>query len=196
MHHTTTSGTASLAKWSSSSSARSFGTELLLLLAVGALAAVAHDLVRWPIKLPGHHGLEWLALLTAARLSSSRRGAAFTVACGAALTAIVVHGGPEAVLRPAIYLAQGAAMDALVLLTGGAGGALAWVLRGGVVHALSPAIKWAIAGSGAFQFHFGSLAHGATLPLLTHLTFGAIGAGAGLLGVEAFERLRRRRPRR
>ena len=109
-------GDVSLANASSSfrpSLARS--RELMLLLAAGAVAALLHASFRWPLQMPGHHGLEWLAILTAARLLSQRPGAALAVALGAAGTTLAVS-GHENLLRPLIYLLQGAALDGLWLL--------------------------------------------------------------------------------
>lgn len=160
----------------------------MLLLAAGAVAALLHASFRWPLQMPGHHGLEWLAILTAARLLSQRPGAALAVALGAAGTTLAVS-GHENLLRPLIYLLQGAALDGLWLLLRGRAAAL-WlaVPMGALVHALSPMLKNLLAVAGGTVS--GSLAQGLAWPLTTHALFGGIGALVAAAGVAALQRQR------
>lgn len=60
-------------KWQARSITKAFPTnwawalEALLLFALGGLAMVLHAKMRIPIKVPGRHGLEFMALLIAGR---------------------------------------------------------------------------------------------------------------------------------
>ena len=155
------------------------------------LAAVLHEVFRWPLKMPGHHGLEWLATLMAARLLSARPTAALAVALGAAAATMAVAGGHEPGLRPVIYLIQGLALDGLWLLL--RGGVPAWwlaALMGATVHALSPLFKLLLLAGGLAQG--GVVSAGAAFPVVTHCAFGALGAAAGALAVQAWRQTRRR----
>lgn len=187
MLHPNPPGAASIARSSSASSpARGLALELALLFAAGLAAALLHEAFRWPLKLPGHHGLEWLAVLMAARLLSQRPGAALAVACGAAVGALGFGAEPHA-LRAGIYLLQGLVLDGLFLLLRGYGALLlAAPLLGAAVHALSPLLKSLLPGSEAY----GSLSQGLIYPLITHAGFGAVGALCGALAVRALQHRR------
>lgn len=187
-------GAASLANASSSyrpEHASRWKREWLLLLGAGVLAALLHELFRWPLKLPGHHGLEWLAVLMAARLMSSKPLAALAVALGAAATAMVMAGGHGPGLRPLIYLMQGLALDGLwLLLRGGVPNWWLAALMGAAVHALSPLFKLLLMNGGWVKG--GVVASGAAFPVLTHGIFGALGAAAGALAIQSWQRKRQR----
>lgn len=181
-------GAASIATSSSATSPRlGRAAELALLLGAGALAVLLHEAFRWPLRLPGHHGLEWLAILMSARLLSARPGAALTVAMGAAATALLVGTGGAPGPRALIYLLQGAVLDALFLRLRGRG---AWwmvaLALGALVHAVSPLLKTLLQGPGVPVF--GSLSQGLAYPLMTHAMFGAVGALAGALAVRSLRR--------
>lgn len=186
-------GDASPGTWSSASRPRiDARVQLLLLLLAGAAAAILHESFRWPMRMPGHHGLEWFAILMFARVLSTRPWAAFAVACGAALTALTPLGGHEGSVRPLTYLVQGFTLDLLFLLI------LRWrlpiglaVLAGALAHALSPLLKAGLALTGVGGF--GSLSKGLAFPLMTHAGFGAVGAAVGLLLALAWQRARDRR---
>lgn len=190
MLHPNPPGAASIARSSSASSpGRGLAVELALLAAAGLAVALLHEAFRWPLKLPGHHGLEWLAILMAARLLSQRPGAALAVACGAAFGAIGFGVEPHGV-RAGTYLLQGLVLDGLFLLLRDRGALLvAAPLLGAAVHALSPLLKNLLPGGAAS----GSLGQGLAYPLATHAAFGAVGALCGALAVRALRR--RRTPR-
>lgn len=191
MNRQTSHGDASLGNWSSVSRPAS-GTAigLLLLLGAGAAAAILHESFRWPLRMPGHHGLEWLAILVFARVLSTRPWAAFALACGAALTALTPLGGHEGSVRPLTYLVQGFTLDLLYLLILRYRLPLALsVLAGALTHALSPLLKSLMALGGAAGFD--SLSKGLAFPLMTHAGFGATGAAVGLLLALAWRRVRK-----
>ncbi|WP_217424603.1 hypothetical protein [Nitrogeniibacter mangrovi] len=83
----------------------------VVLLCLGVLAVIAHATFRIPLNLPGHHGLEWMALLVIARQGASYRWAAGVVAIGAAVTAMVPAIGFHNPLTPLYYLVPALALD-------------------------------------------------------------------------------------
>jgi hypothetical protein len=185
------SGTASPARWSNGSSPKAaLGVELTLLLGAGMAAALLHESFRWPLHMPGRHGLDWLAILMSARLLSARPGAALAVACGAALTALAAGSN---VLRPLTYLLQGVVLDGLFLLLGRRSAMpLVAMAIGALVHAVSPLLKNLIGAQGLWSFD--SLSQGLGYPLVAHALFGAIGAGCAALAVGAWRRSRQQPP--
>lgn len=154
-------------------------SRLVLLLALGAGIVALGEAFRLPLGLPGHHGLEAMALLAAARLSTDYRWAATIAAISAAATAAVLgagHGG----LVPLFYLMPGLVIDFGVTLRPNWRSSLLWLpVCAALGHASKPLIKWVILlGSSA---NFGSMTHGLPYPFVTHLAFGFTGALATTL---------------
>ncbi len=56
--------------------------EITLLLLAGVIAIVLHARLRTPINIPGHHGMEFMAIILAARLSSNIKWASSISALG------------------------------------------------------------------------------------------------------------------
>jgi len=56
--------------------------EVILLLLTGVLAIVLHARLRTPINIPGHHGIEFMTIIIAARLSSKLKWASSISALG------------------------------------------------------------------------------------------------------------------
>ena len=152
---------------------------LMFLLALGAGIVALGEMFRLSLGMPGHHGLEAMALLATARLATNYRWAATIAAMSAATTAVAVgagHGG----LVPVFHLLPGIVIDVGVLLVPAWRSSLLWLpLFAGLGHATKPLLKW-IALGGATP-HFGSMAHGLPYPLTTHLLFGFTGALAATL---------------
>lgn len=155
------------------------GGKLLLLLGLGAGIVVLGQMFRFSLGLPGHHGLEAMALLAAARLSTSYRWAASVAAVSAAATAAAIGAGHGA-LVPVLYMLPGIVIDLGVLLVPNWRRSLVWLpLFAALGHATKPVIKWlAMQGTSA---HLGSMTHGLPYPVATHLIFGFAGALAATL---------------
>jgi hypothetical protein len=150
----------------------------LLLFGAGIAAALLHAATRFPLHLPGHEGLEWMAILMLARLASPYRWAASVAALGAAAAAPFL--GFHDPLTPIAYLLPGVVLDIVALLS--ARNLLATVLGAALGYTAHPLLDWVALR--AFGVHFGpaSLAFGA------HVLFGLAGA---LLGVGLWKFARR-----
>ena len=159
--------------------------ELLILLGAGILAAGLHQSFRLPLRLPGYHGIEWLAILTLARLISTRPGAGMVTGLGAATAALVYAGGfgfDGKSAQMLTYILQGCILDALIFKSRITFSAFIWVpLVGAVVHMISPLVKNTFVSLGSSALNFGSLLNGISYPLMTHALFGATGSALGLL---------------
>ncbi len=149
------------------------GGRLLFLMALGALTVLLHQTFHYPLRLPGHHGLEAMALLVLGRLSCSSRWAATTVALSAATTATAIGGHEPAAF--ALTLAPGVVLDlALMAFAGWRQHLFVLPLIVAVAHATKPLARWGLAELSGF--HFGSLRAGVLYPLSTHLLYGFAGA--------------------
>lgn len=150
---------------------------LAFLLFLGAMTYVLHKTFHYPLKMPGHHGLEAMALLVIGRLSCTNSFSATIVCLSAAATAGLAAGGhdgsaalmgivPGLVLDAGVYLFRNWRSQIYVL-----------PLLAALGHATKPLIR-----SGIFEttgITFGSLRNGLLYPLSTHFIYGLIG---GLVG--------------
>lgn len=164
--------------------------ELAFLVSLGVLVVVAHASVNWPLKLPGHHGLEWMALLMFARTMSNERWAALIVATSAAGVSYVPIWGFHETSIGLSYLLTGFVADTLYHAFKIRHATL-FGLVGAIAHAVKPVWKWL--ASFGWGIEFGSVAAGVTTPLVTHLAFGFVGSVAGALaGLALRQKLRQR----
>ena len=147
---------------------------LVFLAALGALTVLLHQRFHFPLKMPGHHGLEAMALLTIGRLSCTTRWAATIVGLSTGATALAIGAG-HGVGDAGLDLAPGLCLDLFVLAFRGWRAHLA-VLPAlvAVAFATKPLIR-AVLHSG-LGLEFGSLKAGLLFPFSTHLMFGLSGA--------------------
>jgi len=153
-------------------------SEWLLLIALGAAIPLLHATLHWPLKLPGHHGLESMALLTFGRVVSKQRWSALSVATSAAVISFMpILAFKEMGMRFSVLLA-GLTIDLLYPLLRKPN-TFGFAAIAAAAHATKPLWKW-IAAMG-WKINFGSLAVGLGFPLLTHLSFGFVGGMIGAL---------------
>jgi hypothetical protein len=159
----------------------------LFLASLGVAIVLLEQAFRWPLQLPGHHGLEAMALLVFGRLCCTNRWSATLVGASAAVAAPFV-GADHGVLMPLFYVLPGIVLDvgyrlwprlvsqALLFLP----------LVAAVAFAAKPVVR--VVANQLFGMQFGSLRAGPVYPILTHLMFGFLGALAAVLVWRATER--------
>lgn len=163
---------------------------LIWLASLGVAIVVLEQAFRWPLQLPGHHGIEAMALLVLGRLSCSHRWSATIVAAGGALAAPAI-GADHGVLTPLLYLLPGAVLDFGYRLRPVLGRLLLFLpLLAAVAFATKPVTR--VLAHELLGMQFGSLRAGFVYPVLTHLLFGFGGALAAVLAWRATERAARR----
>jgi hypothetical protein len=159
---------------------------LLFLVSLGAIMVALEQGFRWPLQLPGHHGLEAMALLVLGRLSCSSPWSATIVGASAATTATLmgVDHGP---LMPLFYVLPGLVLDLGYRWQPRLGRFLVFLPA---VAALAFTVKpvTRILANLFFGMQFGSLRAGPLFPVLTHLLFGFLGALAAVLLWRATQR--------
>jgi len=163
---------------------RYFSTfELLLLGTFGALVVVANVALRFPIKMPGHSGLAWMALLVTARSVVPRLGAGSVAGLiSAALAAFLGLGDKGALDTFVSYTAAGVGVD-LVMAAFGQRRALPCALAGAVGNLTKLGVKimlelWIGIPTG-FVFV------GELYPAITYTIFGLAGGYLGFLVLAA-----------
>jgi hypothetical protein len=152
--------------------------EALLLFGGGALAVVLHRAFDMSLGLPGHHGIEWMALMILGRASSRFRGAGTLTSIGASFVSTLpfLHGGNP--FTWIYYLLPGPVMDlAFRYLPRYADKFWFMVLLGGFAHMTKPIGQVTV--NLLTGWPVGSFRFGVVYPFASHLLFGMVG---GLLG--------------
>ena len=161
---------------------------LALIFGAGFITIAMHDVFRWPMKLPGRHGLELMAMLMFVRCASAERYAAtLAVLGGVTATALLGHGnGIESI----VFLLQGLAIDLAWRYSTFQGwrGLLLLPLLAGLVHSIKPLVKLAFMETVGITSD--SLSSGLLYPVLTHWIFGAVGALVGVMAWQSFQKTR------
>jgi hypothetical protein len=165
---------------------RYFSTfELLLLALFAALVVVGNVALRLPLKLPGHSGVVWMAVLVTARGVVPRLGAAATVGLLSGLLAAFMGVGDKGGLDTFLsYAAAGVAVDGIVALA--PAGALTAALAGLAGNLAKLGVKvllelW-------IGIPTGFLVVGRSYPAVTHAVFGLAGGYLGSLVLGALRR--------
>ncbi|MFN8384033.1 MAG: hypothetical protein U0V02_19010 [Anaerolineales bacterium] len=152
--------------------------EALLLIVGGVTAVVLHRVTDLSLGLPGHHGIEWMALMVLGRASSRFRGAGTLTSIGASAASMLPFLSGDNPFTWLFYLLPGVVMDlAYQYLPRYANKLWFLVLLGGFAHATKPVGQFII--NLVTGWPFGSFRYGVVYPFASHLLFGMVG---GLLG--------------
>lgn len=152
-----------------------------LLLSVGVLLAGLHQGWDLHLGLPGHFGLIWMAGIMLTRQKSAVTWAASVAALGyaggtAAFAGLAHHG----LLQAPLYVLSTFVVDlAWGLDNRRCAKLFAAALLGGVAFMLKPLLLFAVAHG--LSINFTAVRSGLVFPLLTHFSFGAVGAIIGTL---------------
>jgi hypothetical protein len=168
--------------------------EYLLLVGLGVAAVVLHQVFRFPMNLPGRHGVEWMALLILGRgLSRSRYAGSIASIGASAASMLPIWGISDDPFIWLIYLLPGLIMDlAFSNLTRWKGSLVFLGSLGALAHGTKPLARWVINLS--LGFPYGSLLWGVAYPLATHLLFGAIGGVLGGMAALGIKKLVEKKP--
>ena len=156
--------------------------EALLLLGLGAVIVAMVKVFDFSLGLPGHTGVQWLALLLIGRTTSNYRWAASVSGVGSAVVSLLPFWGFGDPLKWLSFLLVAVALDVMFnLFTRWQHAVLFLTIIGGLAHAVKPLSRALISSVTGLQYT--SLLTGVLYPTATHLLFGFIGAflGAGMV---------------
>jgi hypothetical protein len=164
--------------------------EALLLIGGGVMAVVLHRALDSSLGLPGHHGIEWMAILIIGRASSRYRGAGTLTSIGASFASVLpfLSGGNP--FTWIYYLLPGPVMDlAYYYFPRYSNKLLFMILLGGFAHVTKPIGQLSV--NLLTGWPVGSFRFGVVYPFASHLLFGMIGGLLGalvVLGIRKFSK--------
>lgn len=152
--------------------------EWILLFLFGALAILAHSKLRIPLRIPGHHGLEFMLLMLVGRGLSGEKFASSIFSLGVASLIFIPGLGFKDPFMTLIYILPGFAID-LFFNTIFKSMKKDWLiaLSAGFAYALIPVFRVII--SSLTGYIYPSLMAGIFYPIFLHFIFGSLG---GFLG--------------
>ena len=167
---------------------RYFSTfNLLLVATIAALMVVGNVALKLPLKLPGHSGVVWMALLVVARRVVPKPGAALAAGLLSGTVALFFGVGDKGGLDTLLsYLAAGAGVDAVATFTGATAGAWACAAAGLAGNLAKLGVKIALDVWIGIPTGFALI--GRLYPAVSHTVFGLAGGYLGYLVVEALRR--------
>lgn len=158
------------------------------LFLLGCIAGLLHVHLRYPLNIPGHHGIEWFALLMFGRCLSNFRYASTVLASGAAASYLLQSPFLNLAhdIKPAlIFMLTGICADFIFRFTKGR---LPMVINAAVVSGLAflskPIIMYCLFIFTGMQVGM-FIKHPDYLPFLSHLLFGMVGGIGGALLAKA-----------
>ncbi len=150
--------------------------EVLLLVGLGALAITLRAKLRIPINIPGHHGVEVMALLIAGRAMTSYKPGSTISTLAASLLMFIPFLGFKDPFLPAIFVIVGITMDTIYIrFEKWRNNYVFLALLGGIAYMMIPLSRLLITITTGYPF--GSfLKHGVFSSIALHFAFGMLGA--------------------
>lgn len=159
----------------------------MLLTLIGAIGVVLHARFRFPLHLPGHWGIIYMALLFSGRLFSKKKYASSLSSLGAAFMLLLPLGFRDPFM-PLLYMAPGLLLDVFYAVFKSKNHHFIFVaLLSGIAYMTIPIIRLILSlTAGIF---YGSFAGGFFYPLIMHFAFGAAG---GLIALGIFTLIKKK----
>jgi len=167
--------------------------ENLLLMGLGALAIVLHARLRTPLHLPGHHGIEFMAVLVVGRMMSRLPLASTISSFGIVLMLLVPILGFKDPLTATYYLIPGLMLDLCYNLFSTNKYKVALVsLFAGLSYMMIPVARY-IFGLATGYFQPSLLKSGVVITILLFFMFGAGGGFLGAGGYSSIQKMIKRK---
>ncbi len=157
--------------------------EILLLIGAGVLAIVLHARLRTPLNIPGHHGIEFMAIILAARLSSKIKWASSISALGIGIFLLFPVLGFKDPMMGFNYMLPCFFIDlAYNFINNNKYRNLFLSIAAGLAYLMVPMSRLITTLTTGFLYS-SFLKHGFVTPIFTFLLFGLLG---GILGTGIF----------
>ena len=161
--------------------------ELVLLALFAALIVAANVAFKLPLKMPGHSGLVWMALLVMAAAIVAKPGSVAIVGVFSGGIAALSGMGDKGALDTMLsYTAAGVGVEVVRLVVGSLSRPLACVVAGAAGNLTKLAVKTGL--DLWIGIPAGFVVLGRMYPLLTYTLFGVVGGYLGFLVVDGLRR--------
>ncbi|PKP23258.1 MAG: hypothetical protein CVU05_00430 [Bacteroidetes bacterium HGW-Bacteroidetes-21] len=149
-------------------------TEVLLLFVIGFFAAFLHAKLRIPLKMPGHHGLEFMLIIMSGR-TLSKLGAASTLSSlGASAFFLMPFAGIKDPIMPIAILLPGIMIDLFYYVTPKIKTSVVFIgLLAGIAYAMIPMVRFIFSLTTGYVYT--NMAGGLAYPLISHFIWGTAG---------------------
>jgi ABC-type Fe3+-siderophore transport system permease subunit len=165
--------------------------EILILAFLGVFAVVLRAKLRIPLSMPGHHGLEVMAIFLIGRSFSRISLASTILAVAAAFTILIPFFGFKDPFLPIIYILMGVAIDFLYKnIKGFNSNIVLFAILGGISYMIIPLSRIVIHLLTGFPYN-SFIKAGYFLPVLSHFVFGLAGALLAASLINFTKRLRK-----
>jgi len=167
--------------------------EILLLIGAGVLAIVLHARLRTPLNIPGHHGIEFMAIILAARLSSKIKWASSISALGIGIFLLFPVLGFKDPMMGFNYMLPCFFIDlAYNFIKNNKYRNLFLSIAAGLAYLMVPMSRLITTLTTGFPYS-SFLKHGFATPIFTFLLFGLLGGilgtGIYIIGKKLFKRV-------
>jgi len=167
--------------------------EILLLVGAGVLAIVLHARLRTPLNIPGHHGIEFMAIILAARLSSKIKWASSISALGIGIFLLFPVLGFKDPMMGFNYMLPCFFIDlAYNFIKNNKYRNLFLSIAAGLAYLMVPMSRLITTFTTGFPYS-SFLKHGFVTPIFTFLLFGLLGGilgtGIYIIGKKLFKRV-------
>ncbi len=158
--------------------------EYILLFSLGALAITLHAKMRVPLRLPGHHGLEFMGLLVLARSLSKKKIAATISGLGVGLFALIPWMGFKDPFMPIVFFLPAVLLDLGFRFANFTGwkNVVVFGIIAAIAHFSIPISRTIIMFVTGYPY--GSLKTGLLYPYALYIMFGFFG---GTLGASIYQ---------
>lgn len=156
--------------------------EYLILFGLGIIAILLHARLRTPINIPGHHGIEFMALLVAGRVASNIKWASSISSLGIGFILLFPVFGFNDPFMGINYMFPGLALDFFYRLTKDFKHQLfILAIISGLAYFTIPLSRLFVTAFTGFPYS-SFIKHGLFTPLASYFVFGLTGglAGAGI----------------
>lgn len=162
--------------------------EVILLMLAGSVAIVLHARLRTPINVPGHHGLEFMTILLATRLSSRLKYASSISALGVGIFMLFPVLGFKDPFAWFNYMLPFLALDIIYNNTKSLKfSKMLLIIGAGVAYMMVPLSRLVIALVSGYTYPV-FIKHGMISPVFSFFVFGMAG---GLLGTGLYIAIRK-----
>lgn len=160
--------------------------EIILLFGIGALGVLLHAKFRFPLRMPGHWGVVYMALVFSGRLFSKKPYASSLSSAGAASMLLLPLGFSDPFM-PVLYVLPGFLVDIFYKLFSAKNKTVIFIaLAAGLAYMTIPLFRIIISLTTGVVY--GSFLSGFYFSVIMHFVFGACG---GLIALGFFALIKR-----